>query len=135
VGIYACVHVYLSSCQVCVLMYVSIVQSIKPFFDCHHTLYSRSPVAFVSMASIVSMYPVGVPVMMHLIMRYQYISVLARKKTKSSLITYMISTYTKSIQDSTATSSSITLALFLGMPPSLKPLTLVRLVYCGQRGP
>ena len=58
----------------------------------------------------------GVPLLMLVLMRYNGVPRLARKKIASSLVTSMIGEYLKA----TTTSSSLKLASFIGFPPSIE---------------
>ena len=78
-------------------------------------MLSSSSLAWVALfCSIV--YPIGVPLLMYGIMRFQDVPKLVRKKIGNGLVTSMISDYVKA----TTTPSSIRLASFLGMPPGMK---------------
>ena len=72
------------------------------------------PLAVVSFI-FVFVYPLGVPLLMYMLMRYNGVPRLARKKIGDALVTTMIGKYLKA----TTTASSMRMAAFIGVVPAM----------------
>jgi Ca2+-binding EF-hand superfamily protein len=89
------------------------------------SLRTWKPLAGIALLFIF-IYPIGVPVLMYLFMRYNGVPEMAKKKIGNSLVTSMISIFMKKM----SSASSHRLASFIGVPPSME-----RLIESAQQSP
>jgi Ca2+-binding EF-hand superfamily protein len=89
------------------------------------SLRTWKPLAGIALLFIF-IYPIGVPVLMYLLMRYNGVPEMAKKKIGNSLVTSMISSVMKKM----SSASSHRLASFIGVPPSME-----RLIESAQKSP